>query len=131
MCEYDSASSKFSSASKVMAKPVPYFISAMNVFGSLGKFFKPSLLLELPTTYVSEQDFSQAPHMRNKYRKHLDMNRTDGYAIPLKLITLQSALKKLTDKEPGARLAVVGIRVSESEVKCPTHSFEKCLTPRF
>jgi len=60
-----------------------------------------------------------------------DMNKTGGNAMGLRLINLQPALKKRTDKKPEARFAVVGTRVAESEVKCPTHSFQNFLTPTF
>jgi len=61
----------------------------------------------------------------------LDMNKTGGNAMGLRLINLQPALKKRADKKPEARFAVVGTRVAESEVKCSTHSFQKFLTPTF
>jgi len=56
------------------------------------------LLLVFPTTYFAEQGFSQVLHIRNKYRNHLDMNKTGGNVIRLKLTNLQIALKKLADK---------------------------------
>jgi len=46
--------------------------------------------------------------MRNKYRNRLDMNKTGGNAVRLKLTNLQPTLKKLTDKKLGVWLAVVG-----------------------
>jgi len=49
-------------------------------------------------TYFAEQGFSQVLHIRNEYRNHLDMNKTGGNAIRLKLTSLQIALKKLADK---------------------------------
>jgi len=39
--------------------------------------------------------------MRNKYRNRLDMSKTGGNAIPLKLISLQLALKYLQIKARG------------------------------
>jgi len=65
------------------------------------------LQLELPTTFVAEQDINQVLHMRNKNRNRLDV-KTGGNAIRLKLTNLQPALKKLTDKKSGARFAVFG-----------------------
>jgi len=46
------------------------------------------------------------------------MNKT--WVIKLKLTNLKTAIKKFTDKKPGARFTVVGTRVVELEVKCPT-----------
>jgi len=59
------------------------------------------LLLEFPTTYVAEQVFNQILHMRNKYRNRLDMSKTGGYAIRLKLTNSQPALKNLQIKIQG------------------------------
>jgi len=73
----------------------------------LGKV-KLLLLLEFPTTYFPEQGFSQVLRMRNKSQNHLDM-KTEGNAIRLRLPNLQPISKKLTDKKPGPRFAVVGI----------------------
>jgi len=39
--------------------------------------------------------------MRNKYRNRLDMNKTGGNAIRLKLSNLQPALYKPPDKSQG------------------------------
>jgi len=46
-------------------------------------------------TYFAEQGFSQVVHIRSEYRNHLDMNKTGGNAIRLKLTNLQIALKNL------------------------------------
>jgi len=56
------------------------------------------LLPVYPATYVAEQGFNQALHMRNKYRNRLDMNKTGGNAMRLKMINLQFVLKTLADK---------------------------------
>jgi len=45
-------------------------------------------LLKFPTTYFPEQGFSQLLHMRNKYRNRLDMNKTEGNAIRLRMTNL-------------------------------------------
>jgi len=58
--------------------------------------------------------------MRNKQRNRLDMNKTEETPYDLKLTNFQPALKKLTDKKPGARFAAVGTRVAESKGKCST-----------
>ena len=42
--------------------------------------------------------YCQVLHMRNKYRNRLDMNKTGGNVIRLKLTNLQPALKKLANK---------------------------------
>jgi len=39
--------------------------------------------------------------MPNKYRNRLDMSKTGGNAIPVKLISLQLALKNLQIKSQG------------------------------
>ncbi|XP_029281523.1 SCAN domain-containing protein 3-like isoform X2 [Cottoperca gobio] len=54
------------------------------------------LLLSFPTTYLVEQGFSQVLHMQSKYRNRLDL--MDSGALRLKLTSLQSAVKKLTEK---------------------------------
>jgi len=59
------------------------------------------LLLEFCTMYIAEQSFNQVLHMRNKYRNRLDMNKTGGNAIRLKLTNLQPALKNLQIKSQG------------------------------
>jgi len=51
--------------------------------------------------YIAEQSFNQVLHMRNKYRNRLDMNKTGGNAIRLKLTNLQPALKNLQIKSQG------------------------------
>jgi len=53
--------------------------------------------------------------MRSKYRSRLDMNKTGGNAIRLKLTSLRTAFKNL-DEKPGARFAAVETRAVESEV---------------
>jgi len=98
-----------------MAKPVPYLINVKCSEHFPDVWGKVKLLLitnGVPMTYVPEQGFSQALHMRNKYRSCLDMNKTGGKAIPLKLTNLQPALKKLTNEKPGARFVVVGTNCS-------------------
>ena len=42
--------------------------------------------------------YCQVLHMRNKYHNRLDMNKTGGNVIRLKLTNLQPALKKLANK---------------------------------
>ena len=49
-------------------------------------------------TYFAEQGFCQVLHMRKKYRDRLDMSKTGGKAIRLKLTNFQTALKTLADK---------------------------------
>jgi len=50
-------------------------------------------------TYLAEQGFRQVGlHTHNKYRNRLEMNKTGGNTIRLKLTNLQTALKKLADK---------------------------------
>jgi len=56
------------------------------------------LLLAFPTTYFVEQGFCHVLNTRHKYRNRLDMNKTGGNAIRLKLSSLQIDLKKLADK---------------------------------
>jgi len=88
-------------------KPVLYFLqtddsifelSAVSFFPELWGKVK-LLLLAFPTTYFAEQGFCQAGlHTHNNYRNRLDMNKTGGNGIRLKLTNLQTALKKLADK---------------------------------
>ena len=98
-------------------KPVPCFInmdgqtfgsSAASVFQKFGEKLSYYIFLEFPTTYFLEQGVSQVLHMHNKCRYHLDMNKTEGNAIRLRLTSLQPTFKKLTDKKPGPRFAEVG-----------------------
>jgi len=56
------------------------------------------LLLAFPATYVAEQGFNQALHMRNKYRNRLHMKKTEGNVIRFEMTNLQPTLKKLADK---------------------------------
>jgi len=94
---------------------------------------KQLLLLVFPTTYVSEQGFSQVLHMHSKYRNRLDINMTSGnaMAIPFKLTNLQSALKKLTNEKPGARFVVVGINCFRKLNIFSTNSIAFVLFVRF
>jgi len=89
---------------------MPYFIntdgqnfgsSAVSVFHKFWRKVKLLLLLEFPTTYVTEQGFKQLLHIPNKYRNRLDMNKTGGNATQIKLTNLQPALKNLQIKSQG------------------------------
>jgi len=98
-------------------KPRPYFINTNDqTFGSSAvsvfrKFGKKLTIITTGVThdvlYVAEQGFNQVLHMRNKYRSHLDMNKTDGNARRLKLTKLQPASKKLTDETPWQGLQLL------------------------
>jgi len=83
-------------------KPVPCFINTgwsdfwikrSERFPEVWGKVKLLLLLKFPTTYFPEQGFSQGLHTRKKYRNRLDMNKTEGNAIQLRLTNLQPAFK--------------------------------------
>ena len=55
-------------------------------------------LLAFPSTYVVEQGFSEVLYVRNKYRNRLDMNKTGGHTVRLKLTNLHPSFASLAEK---------------------------------
>ena len=87
---------KFSQSAHLWHTDYIFEFSAVSVFQNFGEV--KLLLLAFLTTYFAEQGFCQVLHMRKEYRDRLDMNKTGGKAIRLKLTNFQTALKTLADK---------------------------------
>jgi len=86
-------------------------VHAVSVFRKIGEKlgdYATTAGVSHDVQYIAEQGFNQVLHMRSKCRSPLDMNKTRGNAIRLKLPNLQPAFKKFTDKKTGAMFTVVG-----------------------
>ena len=92
--ECDSTSRNFSSTTKELKKPVPYF----NV--AVGQTFRSSAVSVFWKLW-GKLSFNKVLRMRNKYRNRLDMHKTGGNARRLKLTNLQPVSKNLQTQAKG------------------------------